>query len=88
MNDSCSRWWPLFKQYAVLLETPTSPLLDFSAKNISAYTRINTHILNDPCLGVVSERRMGFFRNTAPSLVLIVPIRNIKDVTVVFHEAV
>ena len=37
---------------------------------------------------VVPGRRMGLFRNTAPSLVLIVPIKNVNSITVVLFEAV
>ena len=39
-------------------------------------------------IGVVLERRMGLFRNIAPSLVLIAPIKNVNRVTVILHEAV
>ncbi|KAJ3651915.1 hypothetical protein Zmor_017919 [Zophobas morio] len=77
--------------HAVVLKTPSSPLLDlsgaptataasrpfFSERRPAAVTDAHTRKL----IGVVPGRHMGLFRNT-------VPIRNVNCVTVLLHETI
>ena len=74
----------------VFLEYPFASRLFFSERRSATVTSdespiIDTHTRKP--IGVVTGWHMGLFRNTVPSLILIVPIRNINSVTAVLHEA-